>query len=45
MFYRLRKALQYGWFKFRTRRIHRTQPIACDPTAGCEIPSKKPKCS
>jgi hypothetical protein len=37
MFYRLRQKLHRAYFRFRTRRIHDTPPLPCDPAAGCEL--------
>jgi hypothetical protein len=37
MFYRLRRAANYSRFRFRTRRIRSTLPIACRRDADCEI--------
>jgi hypothetical protein len=37
MFYRLRQALHLGYFRFRTRRMHSTPPLPCDPAAACGL--------
>jgi hypothetical protein len=37
LLYRLRNAINYGHYKLRTRAIHRTSPIPCDPNAECEL--------
>ncbi len=37
MFYRLMKKLNYCWFRFRTRRIRHSPPLACDPSAPCDL--------
>ena len=37
MFFRLRNQLNYARFTHRTRRIHETAPLQCNPDASCEI--------
>lgn len=37
MFYRLRNHLAYRHFQYKTRRMRSSPPVACDPTAGCEV--------
>jgi hypothetical protein len=37
MLYRLRQRLNYARFRHATSNIHRSPPIACDPTANCEL--------
>jgi hypothetical protein len=37
MFYGLKNWLKYTAFSLRTRAIHKSPPLACDPAAGCEV--------
>ena len=37
MFFRLRNAVNQAYFKYRTRQIHASPPVPCDPDAGCEL--------
>src|SRR5262249_26051230 len=37
MLYRFRQALHRGYFRLRTRGIHATPPLPCDPAAPCEL--------
>jgi hypothetical protein len=37
MFYSLRKKANYALFAHRARKIHDTPPIACNPSASCQV--------
>src|SRR5207244_4240278 len=37
VFYRLRKSLSYGYFKYQTRAIHKSAPIPCNPSGSCGV--------
>jgi len=37
MLYRLRQAFHQAYFRFRTRGIHDTPPLPCDPAASCSV--------
>ena len=37
MFYKLRNLLRYARFKYHTRGIRKTAPLACDPAAPCDL--------
>jgi hypothetical protein len=37
MFYGLKNWLNYTAFSWRTRAIHKSPPLPCDPAAGCEV--------